>query len=255
MLDPDPAARASEVHADRRGRVAGRLTITADAVPRLSGRRERPPMFELYQLGGGADRYTLQVDAERGVLLEAVAFRGGEPFQRITTEQVAFDHAIDPERFRFAAPAGEEIQHAVGEQPRAPCPLAEAQQLAQFTVLVPDDPGRLGRELHVHRAVTPTTVPACVSINFRSDDGHQSVLLSQYASRRSARPVQPDAQARRLANDQPQRHRRQGPLRRPDSGAHRTRRYVRVPHLRDPYRGAGGDHRRWSQASAHRIEL
>lgn len=110
MLDPTPLPGTLRFTPTGRGRVAGRETITADAVPRLSGRRERPHMFELSQLGGGADRYALQVDAERGVLLEAAAFRDGESFQRITTEQVTFDHAIDPERFRFAPPVGEEIQ-------------------------------------------------------------------------------------------------------------------------------------------------
>jgi hypothetical protein len=182
MLDPTPLLGPLRFTPTGRGRVAGREAITADAVPRLPGRGERPHMFELYQLGGGADRYALQVDAERGVLLEAVALRDGEPFQRITTEQVAFDHAIDPERFRFAAPVGEEIQPPWGQHRVQHVPLAEAQQLAPFTVLVPE---RIPADWSAsYTFIEPSRRPqsaACVLINFRSDDGHESVSLSQYA--------------------------------------------------------------------------
>jgi hypothetical protein len=182
MLDPTPLLGTLRFMPTGRGCVAGRETIIADAVPRLSGRRERPHIFELYQLGGGADRYALQVDAERGVLLEAVAFRDREPFQRITTEHVAFDHAIDPERFRFAPPVGEEIQPPWGQHRVQQVPLAEAQQLASFTVLVPERiPADWGAS---YTFIEPSRRPpsaACVLINFRSDDGHESVSLSQYA--------------------------------------------------------------------------
>jgi hypothetical protein len=182
MLDPTPLLGTLRFTPTGRGRVAGREAIIAEAVPRLSGRRERPHMFELYQLGGGADRYVLQVDAERGVLLEAVACRDGEPFQRITTEQAAFDHAIDPERFRFAPPVGEEIQPPWSRHRLQRVPLAEAQQLAPFTVLVPERiPADWGAS---YTFVEPSRRPpsaACVFINFRSDDGHESVSLSQYA--------------------------------------------------------------------------
>jgi hypothetical protein len=182
MLDPTLLPGILRFTPTGRGRVAGRDTITADAVPRLPGQRERPQMFELYQLGGAADRYALHVDAERGVLLEAVAFRDGEPFQRITTEQVAFDHAIDPERFRFAAPVGEEIQPPWGQHRVQHVALAELQQLAPFTVLVP---ARIPADwLASYTFFEPSRRPpsaAWVSINFRSEDGHQSVSLSQYA--------------------------------------------------------------------------
>jgi hypothetical protein len=74
---------------------------------------------------------------------------------------------------------------------------------------------------------------ACVSINYRSDDGHESVSPSQYAV-----GSQPDQYNLMLKRDDWQTitrngHRRQGPCRQPDSGAHRTRPDVRVPHLGD----------------------
>jgi hypothetical protein len=61
----------------------------------------------------GGDRYLRQVDADRGVLLEVVATRDGEPFHRITTQRIAFDHPIDPERFRFVPPPGETVRTAL----------------------------------------------------------------------------------------------------------------------------------------------
>ena len=182
ILNPVPLLGTLRFTPTGRGRLVGRETITADAVPRLSDRRDGRRVFELYALGGGADRYALQVDAERGVLLEVVAFRDSEPFQRITTERVVFDHAIDPERFRFAAPAGEEVR-SPSSQPRAQLvPLAEAQQLAPFTVLVPEQVPSdwSGSYTFIEPSQRPPSA-ACVSIHFRSDDGHESVSLSQHA--------------------------------------------------------------------------
>ena len=181
ILDPTPLLGTLRFTPTGRGHLAGRETITADAVPRLSDRRDGRHVFELYALGGGADHYVLQVDAERGVLLEAVAFRDGEPFQRITTEQVVFDHAIDPERFRFAPPAGEEIRSPLSSRVQH-VPLAEAQQLAPFTVLVPEriPTDWFGSYTFIEPSQQPPSA-ACVSIHFRSHNGHESVSLSQYA--------------------------------------------------------------------------
>jgi hypothetical protein len=91
----------------------------------------------LHQLGAGADHYTLEIDVERGVLLEAVALRDGQPFRRITAVEVVFDQPIADERFHFEPPAGEEIQ-PIGGLPRPlRLSLPEAQQRAPFTVLTP----------------------------------------------------------------------------------------------------------------------
>jgi hypothetical protein len=183
ILDPTPLLGTLRFRPTGRGRVAGRDTITTDGVPRLSARRDGRHMFELYRLGGGADRYALEVDRERGVLLEAVAFRDGEPFQRITTEQVTFDEAIDPDRFRFAPPVGEEIQPPWGQHRVQHVPLAQVQELAPFVVLVPE---RSSADWEASYAfIGPSQRPpsaACVSINYRSHDGHESVSLSEYAA-------------------------------------------------------------------------
>jgi hypothetical protein len=137
----------------------------------------------LHQLGSGAERYLLGVDAERGVLLEVIAMRNGEPFHRITTERIAFDKSIDPERFRFVQPAGEKVRPAWDEHRLRHVRLPEAQRLAPFTVLVP---GRIppdwgSRCTFVEPSQRPPSV-ACVLINYYSDDGHERVSLGEYAA-------------------------------------------------------------------------
>jgi hypothetical protein len=180
MLDPTPLLSALKFVATGRSEVAHRATITADATPRPSDPRRRPRSFELHQLGSGADRYRLQVDAERGVLLEVVALRDGEPFHKITTVEITFDDPIPDERFRVQPPAGEEIRPIAGRPRPQRLSLPEAQQHAPFTVLIPE---RIPENWHVHCVfVEPSQRPpwpAQVSLNYSSDDGHESVSLSQ----------------------------------------------------------------------------
>lgn len=191
MLDPTPLLGALEFRVVGCSQVAGRRAIMAEAVARESDPRRPPRAFELHQLGSGADRYQLEVDAQRGVLLRAVALREGEPFQEITTVEIAFDERIDEQLFRFKAPAGEEVQ-LVGQRPRLQhITTTEAQQRAPFTVLIPD---RIPPDWHIHcvfieRSVRPPQ-EAGVALNYNSDDGHQSVSLSQYAA--SNKPGQYD---------------------------------------------------------------
>lgn len=183
MLDPTPLPGALRFTPTGRGGLAGRETITADAVPRLSDKRRPPRVFELHQLGSGGDRYALQVDAERGVLLEVVATRDGEPFHRIATERIAFDRPIDPERFRFVPPAGEKVQPAWGRHRLRHVPLMEAQQLAPFTVLIPERIPPDWRSSYAFIEPSPRPPSAvCVAINYHADDGHESVSLSEYAA-------------------------------------------------------------------------
>jgi hypothetical protein len=181
MLDPTPLLGALRFTPTGRGHLAGRDTITADAVARPF-RLQRPPVFELHQIGVGAERYELQVDAKRGVLLEAVAFCASEPFQRITTEQVTFDTPIDRERFRFTAPAGAEIRSPRNPRRGHHVPLAEAQQLAPFNVLVLERlPANWSASYTFFEPSQQPPTAAWMAINYRSDDGHEDVSLSQYA--------------------------------------------------------------------------
>lgn len=178
MLDPTPLLGALKFAAVGRSRIAGRATLTARATARPSQRGELRSV--LHQLGSGADHYALEIDLERGVLLEAVAFRDGQPFHRITTVEVVFDHPIADERFHFEPPAGEEIQPIGGLSRPQWLSLPEAQQRAPFTVLIPD---RIPANWHVIcafiEAATRPPRPATVSLNYRSADGHESVSLSE----------------------------------------------------------------------------
>jgi hypothetical protein len=180
MLDPSPLLGAMKFAAVGSSTIAKRVTITADATARPPDPRGGLRSFALHQLGSGADHYTLEVDVERGVLLEAVALRDGKPFHRITTVEVVFDHPIADERFHFEPPAGEEIQPIGGRLRPQRLSLPEAQQRAPFTVLIPE---RIPANWHVHCIFIATSTrppqPAQVSLHYRSDDGHESVSLAQ----------------------------------------------------------------------------
>ena len=183
MLDPTPLLGVLRFAPGGRGRVAGRETVTAEAVARLRDPRRHPRAFELHQIGSGADRYLLQFDAERGVLLEAVAIREDEPFFRITTDHIAFDQPIAAERFRFQPPPGEEIQPTCQRHRLTHVSLVEAQRRAPFIALIPAriPPDWHSRCAFIEASPRPPS-PACVSLTYHSDDGHESVSLSEYAA-------------------------------------------------------------------------
>ena len=179
MLDPTSLLGSLRFGVLGRSEQAGRATITAQAVPRPSG-RHRPRAFELHELGSGADRYTLDIDAERGVLLGVVALRNDEPFHQITTLEITFDQPIPDKLFEFQPPAGEEVR-PVGQRTRPEhIPLTEAQQRAPFTVLIPE---RVPSDWELHcMFVEPSDrppAPAQVLLQYRSESGHESASLSQ----------------------------------------------------------------------------
>lgn len=181
MLDPTPLLSALRFRASGTSEVAGRATVSADATPRPQDPRFGPS-FRLHELGTGADRYRLEVDRERGVLLAVTALRDGQPFRRTTAIAVAFDEPIAEEIFRFTPPEGEEIQTSRGRSRVQHLTLTEAQQRASFTVLMPD---RVPESWQVHCVFVDASdrppSPPQVSLNYRSDDGHESVSISQMA--------------------------------------------------------------------------
>jgi hypothetical protein len=182
MLDPTPLLGVLRFAVFGGGRVAGRETVTTEAVPRAGDLSRGPRSFELHELGAGADSYRLEVDAQRGVLLEVVALRDGEPFQKITTVEVEFDHSISDERFCFQPPVGEETQSTWERRPER-LSVREAQQHAPFTVLIPD---RIPSDWHVSclfmDASDRPRWPGSVALIYTSDDGHESVSLSQFSA-------------------------------------------------------------------------
>lgn len=182
MLDPTPLLGALRFRVLGHSQRAGRATIAAEALPRPSGRHGLRS-FELHQLGSGADRYMLDVDAELGVLLDVVALRDEKPFHQVTTVEIAFDEPLGDELFEFQAPAGEEVR-PVGQGTRPQhVPLTEAQQRAPFTVLMP---GCVPADWQLHCVFLEPSdrppAPAQVSLQYRSKSGHESVQLSQTAA-------------------------------------------------------------------------
>ena len=182
MLDPTPLLSSLSFRVAGHSQVAGRATVTAHATPQPQDPRHGRFRRELHQLGLGADHYELEVDQERGVLLAVTAFRDEQPFHKITTLAIGFDEPIPAETFQFTPPEGEAIQPTRASSLR-PITLTEAQQRAPFTVLMPD---RVPANWRVHcmfiEASQRPPLAAHVSLSYRSDDGHQSVSISQMAA-------------------------------------------------------------------------
>ncbi len=182
----------------------------------------------------------LAVDEQRGVLLSVVALRDDEPFHEITTVTIAFDEPIADERFRFVAPAGEEIRSIRDGERSRHVTVVEAQQLAPFTVLIPE---RIPASWHTHcQYRDPSERPAHaarVALHYRSDDGHESVHITEVAVEDRAgfdeltrgngwQDVTRDSTMAASPN-------RARPVR-PNAGPPRTRRHVRLSHVRDARR-------------------
>lgn len=140
-----------------RSEVAGRPTITAEATPRAFDQRvfrTRVGLsFELQELGRGAERYILEVDTQTGVLLEAVALFNGEPFHKVTILDVAFDHPIPDEHFRFQPPSS--VRNPTIGGPACATVSVATRGPAAHSVHRSGPrsaPGRLARALHLLRA-------------------------------------------------------------------------------------------------------
>jgi hypothetical protein len=183
MLDPTPLLGLLKFTLAGVSEVAGRETITVEALPRL---RERPlagSALELHHLGAGAERYLLEVDRQHGVLLKAVAFHDGQPVRQVITEAIAFDPPIPDVQFEFQPPPGEELQPSVGRPHLVHMPVPAAQQRAAFTVLIPE---RVPLDWRVTCAFIEASErppsPATVVLQYSSDDGHERVSLSQWAA-------------------------------------------------------------------------
>lgn len=178
FLDPPSLLGSLRFAPVARGTRAGRAMIVADAWPRPVS-HGRPPRFELRELGAGADRYRLELDAERGLVLAAHAFTGDEAFQIVEALELEVDEAVAEDAFVFRAPTGEEIGRPGfrGELLRH-ASISEAQAAAPFTLLVPE---RVPSSWTVHCTYFGGSqrppAPPSVSINYRSESGHESLSL------------------------------------------------------------------------------
>ncbi|MHA7649011.1 DUF4245 family protein [Mycobacterium sp. ML4] len=188
MLNPTSLLGSLHFRGTGTSQVAGRATITAAAIPRPSDPRHRNLFGELHALGTGAQHYRFEVDRERGVLLSVTAIRDEQPFHQISALAIGFDEPIPSETFHFKPPEGEEIRPNQARHQLQHTTLTEAQQRAPFTVLMPD---RIPATWQAHcvfmaAAERPPT-PALVSLSYRSDDGHQSISITQMAAADASR--------------------------------------------------------------------
>ncbi len=180
LLSPVPLLSLLRFEVTGNSNIAGRATISA----RATARRDHGfgPRFELHQLGTGATQFELEIDQGRGALLAVVAIHDNQPFQKMTALAIEFDRPIADEVFQFEPPEGERIRGPREEHRVHRVTVAEAQQLAPFTVLMPDRVAtgwRVGCRF-VERSERPPS-PAQVGLICSSDDGHESFSISQMA--------------------------------------------------------------------------
>jgi hypothetical protein len=182
MLNPVPLLSSLRFHLTGTSQVAGVPTITARGTPRPQDPRHGGA-FELHELGTGAEHYELEVDRQRGVLLDVTAIRDRQPFHRITTLAIQVGRPIPDAAFRFEPPAGEEIEPLHDEHRVENVTLTEAQQQAPFTVLMPDTvPASWQVQCRFIRASQRPPSPTQIGLIYCSVDGHESVSLTQAAA-------------------------------------------------------------------------
>jgi hypothetical protein len=102
ILDPVQLLHALVFEAVSSVVVAARPAVRADSRPR-DGRMAggRPLAADLHPIGIGADRYVLDFDRERGILLGVLAEYQGCPFRVLEAREIAFDETLPNKTFAF----------------------------------------------------------------------------------------------------------------------------------------------------------
>jgi hypothetical protein len=138
VLDPSPLPGLLELSVTGRGRIAGRETIRARAAPRP---RPAAASFssDLHRLGGGADEYLLEADAERGVLLRLEARLESEPFAITEATTAEFDPDLSDSTFELAPEPGEEFATLDAPHATLGLPIHEAVTRADFALFIPSE--------------------------------------------------------------------------------------------------------------------
>jgi outer membrane lipoprotein-sorting protein len=183
MLDPSELIGLLDFTISGGGERAGRPVLLVRCRPRARDRRG-PASFALHHLGAGAHEYAIEVDAERGVLLRAEARFDGQATSVTEALQIAFDMPLDPELFRFLAPAGEELRRtdAMGRF-RHGIPIHEAVAAAPFAVhTLADPPADWDLTATLHAGSERPLVHASVGLHYRSRDATAQLNISQMAA-------------------------------------------------------------------------
>jgi hypothetical protein len=138
LIDPSSILPAVELVLAGRATFIGRSVLEVLATPSPVDENDEESWDwrnATHDLGGGADDYSLVVDAERGILLRSEARIEGQPFRIIEMETVAFDEELGEKV--FAPPTDRDIEPA--RVPRA-VSLSELPDAVSFAVLVPEHP-------------------------------------------------------------------------------------------------------------------
>ncbi len=182
LLHPHVLVAALHLTPVERAVRAEREVIVAEATPRGNPTRGLNVGLALLEIGRGADRFRLEFDAERGIVLASHAFTDGEPFSTIEAVEVAYDEQLDESLFEFVAPPGEQVQSAGGvHRIRRHLSVAEAQAAAPFRILIPE---QVPRGWHMHCSYfdggsrRPQS-PPLVAITYRSDAADEGLTISE----------------------------------------------------------------------------
>jgi hypothetical protein len=101
FLDPPELAEVLRLNARGSGTRAGRPVLIADARAGSNGSTGRSG---LQALGSHADRYRVEVDAQRGLILSVHAIFANEAFQTIDAIDLQVDGTVDEQLFEFEGP-------------------------------------------------------------------------------------------------------------------------------------------------------
>jgi hypothetical protein len=175
LLSPAPLLGALRFESVARADRVGRPVVVVDAWPRPPGRRGWEG-YALDDLGLGADRYRLEIDAERGLILASQAFTEDVPFAEVSALELVLDEPLDPALFEFSPPEGEEVRSPLDRHhTMRNVSIAEAQAAAPFTLMIPK---RVPSGWHVRCHYVETERPS-VHLHYHSDSAHESLNISQ----------------------------------------------------------------------------
>jgi hypothetical protein len=175
LLSPAPLLGPLRLEPAGRSERAGREVIVVNGRLRDSG-HPAEDSFALHELGLGADRYRLEVDAERGMVLASQALFEDAPFSEITALELTLDEPLDPVLFEFSPPEGEEVRAPLEiRHLKQNVSIAEAQAATPFTVMIPE---RVPSNWHVRCSFVDSERPS-VHLHYHSDSAHESLNISQ----------------------------------------------------------------------------
>jgi outer membrane lipoprotein-sorting protein len=204
LIDASSILPAVELVLMRRASFIGRPVLEVLATPTPPDDNDEEAWdwrHATHDLGGGADEYTLMVDAERGVLLRSEARIGDQPFRIIWMETVAFDQELGDDV--FAPPSDRDIEPAW--VPRA-VSLTDLPNAVPFTVLVPEHPPFGVEEVDIHppdrRYGNSEQIHIGFASNFLGEDDRQFWLVESAAPLPERRAMEwREADAMRFGED------------------------------------------------------